>query len=547
MREKKRDRKEKKQYLDDDIRILVDDDLDSRLERLPDDTRREEGRDKDRNKKKLKSPVKQKKSVSSKKETIQREAPKKETRKGKKPRNKEFARITYLFVSIFLVLMGYIVYFNVVQAKSIINSPYNRRQDIFADRVVRGKILDKDGEVLAETDVDEEGNETRRYPKEDLFAHVLGYSVKGKAGLESVENFHLLTSNAFIPEKIVNEFQGEKNIGDNVITTLDSNLQQAAYDALGKNKGAVVVMEASTGKILSMVSKPTYDPNHVAENWASLNTDEDSALLNRATQGKYAPGSTFKLVTALAFMRQNSNYDSYTYDCSSEIEHAGTTIHCSGDVAHGQEDLRSSVANSCNTSFSNIGLSLNVKKYQETAKELLFNAELPSPLMYGESKFVLSTKDSDAERMMTSIGQGKTQVSPYHMALITSAIANGGKLMKPYLVDRITNYGGTTVAKTIPEEYKQLMTSKEAAKLTEYMKAVVEEGTAKALRGQSYTVAGKTGTAEYSIDKTKTHSWFVGFTNVDNPEIVISVVVEGSDASGVRAVNVAKKVLNSYY
>lgn len=452
-----------------------------------------------------------------------------------------------MFVGLFLVLMGYIVYFNVAEAKTIINSPYNRRQDLFADRVVRGKILDKDGVILAETQVDEEGNETRNYPYSDLYAHVLGYAVKGKAGLESVENFNLLTSNAFILEKIMKEFQGEKNIGDNVVTTLDTNLQQAAYNALGDQKGAVVVMEASTGKILSMLSKPTYDPNDVAENWASLNTDEDSALLNRATQGKYAPGSTFKLVTALAFMRQNSEYASYQYDCNSEISYEGTTIHCNGDVAHGAEDLRSSVANSCNASFSNIGLSLDIKKYRETAKDLLFNSELPSPLMYGESKFMLSEKDSSAEVMMTSIGQGKTQVSPYHMALIASSIANGGKLMKPYLVDRITNYGGTTVTKNMPEEYKQLMTSKEAAQLTEYMTAVVEEGTAKALRGQSYTVAGKTGTAEYSVDKTKTHSWFVGFTNVENPELVISVVVEGSDASGVRAVNVAKKVLNSYY
>lgn len=119
--------------------------------------------------------------------------------------------------------MGYIVYFNVVEAKDIINSPYNRRQDLFSDRVVRGKILAQDGTVLAETDVAEDGTETRNYPQDDLFAHVLGYAVKGKAGMESVENFNLLTSNAFILEKISKEFQGEKNIGDNVVTTLDTD------------------------------------------------------------------------------------------------------------------------------------------------------------------------------------------------------------------------------------------------------------------------------------------------------------------------------------
>ncbi len=443
--------------------------------------------------------------------------------------------------------MGHIVYFNVVQAKTIINSPYNLRQDIFADRVVRGKILDKDGEVLAETKVAEDGAEERSYPHENLFAHVVGYSAKGKAGLESVENFNLLTSNAFIVEKVINEFRGEKNIGDNVVTTLDTEIQQAAFDALGDNKGAVVVMEASTGKILAMVSKPAYNPNSVAEDWAALNEDEDSSLLNRATQGKYAPGSTFKIVTALEYIRENSDYDVYAYDCAGEIEYEGTVIHCFDSKVHGNEDLKTAFANSCNASFSEIGLGLDISKYQSTAKDLLFNSELPSPLMYSGSKFVLTPKDNSAEVMMTAMGQGKTQVSPYHMALVTSAIANGGKLMKPYLVDRITNYSGTTVKKNMPEEYAQLMTSREAAQLTEYMTAVVESGTAATLRGQSYTAAGKTGTAEYSMDKEKAHSWFVGFTNVDNPELVISVVLEGAHTTGDIAVGVAKKVFNSYY
>ncbi|WP_461811168.1 peptidoglycan D,D-transpeptidase FtsI family protein [Faecalimonas sp.] len=443
--------------------------------------------------------------------------------------------------------MGYIVYFNAFKAKTIINSPYNVRQDLLANRIIRGKILDKNGQVLAKTTVKEDGKEQREYPYGDLYAHVVGYASKGKAGLESKENFNLLTSNAFILEKIMKEFKGEKNIGDNVVTTLDTNLQQAAYDALGDNKGAVVVMEADTGKILSLVSKPTFDPNHVAENWLELNQDKNSVMLNRAMQGKYAPGSTFKIVTALEYIRENKDYDSYQYKCTGKIEHNGTVIHCNNKKVHGLQDLRSSFANSCNGSFSNIGLQLDISKYEKTAKQLLFNEDLPSPLMYSASKFILSPKDPSSEVMMTAMGQGKTQVSPYHMALITSSIANGGKLMKPYLVDKIVNYSGTTVTKNMPEEYGTLMTREEATQLTEYMKSVVEEGTAKTLNGQGYSVAGKTGTAEYSIDKEKVHSWFVGFTNVDNPELVISVVVEGSDSTGTKAVNVAKKVFNSYY
>lgn len=448
--------------------------------------------------------------------------------------------------------MIYIVYFTIIRAGSFVNSPYNKRQDLFAETVVRGDIVDRNGNVLAETLVADDGTETRNYPYGSVFAHVIGYSDTelGKTGLESVENFELLTSNAFFVEKIQNEFSGEKNMGDTVVTTLDADLQQAAYDALGDNKGAVIVMEADTGKILAMVSKPTFDPNETRANWETLNSDEEnSPLLNRATNGSYAPGSSFKVVTTLAFMRQNSNYADYTYDCTGEITVGDTTIHCAGGSVHGHEDLESSLANSCNASFSNIGLSLNIPEYRKTAEDLLFNESLPGVLDYTKSSFTLTEDSGSAEVMMTAMGQGNTMVSPYHMALITQAIANGGTLMEPYLVDSVTNYTGSEVRKNVPKSYRRLMTSEEAAQLKEYMTAVVEEGTASVLSGKSYTVAGKTGTAEYSMsDKDRTHSWFIGFTNVDDPELVITVITEGSDgsASG-RAVSLAGQILDSYY
>ena len=463
--------------------------------------------------------------------------------------NKEFARVTYFFVILFIALMGYLVYFSIVRAKLVVNSPYNQRQDAYAQSVIRGKLVDKNGNTLAETVVDEDGNESRNYPYGELFAHVIGYSNDklGKTGLESVENFELLTSNAFFIEKLKNEFSETKNMGDTVVTTLDADLQQAAYQALGENKGAVVVMEAATGKILAMVSKPAYDPNNIVAAWSDLNSDDtNSPLLNRATQGQYAPGSTFKLVTTLEFMRENADFDSYSYNCTGSIESGDVTIHCYGGHVHGQVTLRDSLAYSCNTSFSNIGRSLNADTYKDTAQELLFNKKLPSVLPYSKSQFTLTSSDTEAERMMTAMGQGKTQVSPYHMALITSAIANGGTLMKPYLVDSVTNNAGNVIEKTKPEKYKDLMTSKEAAQLKDYMTAVTDYGTASVLGGQNYTAAGKTGTAEYSSDKEKDHSWFVGIANVDNPELVISVIIEQADGSA-KAVNIAKKVFDAYY
>ena len=461
--------------------------------------------------------------------------------------NKELTRVTYIFVTLFLVLMGYLVYFNVVKSKEVVNSTYNIRQDLLADRVLRGSITDKNGEVLAQTVTNDDGSETREYPEGEVFAHVVGYAAKGKSGLESSQNFNLLTSNAFFLEKLANEFKDQKNTGDTVVTTLDANLQNAAYNALGDNKGAVVVMEPSTGKILAMVSKPSFDPNNVSENWDALNNDENSSLLNRATLGQYTPGSTFKLVTTLAFMRQNPDYNNYSFECNGEFSQNGATIHCYNSTAHGEENLTDSVANSCNSSFSNIGLQLDKAEWRKTAKQMLFNSKLPGDVKYNESSFRLKTDAGDANTMMTAIGQGETQVSPYHMAMLVSAIANGGKLMKPYLVDKITNYAGTTVKKYMPESYKELMTSSEAAQLTEYMKAVVDYGTGAALSGASYTVAGKTGTAEVSEDGNTVHSWFVGFSNVDNPELAISVCVEDADTATITGVSVAKQVLDSYY
>ena len=437
--------------------------------------------------------------------------------------------MTYFFVILFIALIAYIIYFTVARARTVVNSPYNQRQDSFAETVVRGDIVDRNGNVLATTTVGDDGTETRSYPYGNVFAHVVGYSDPdlGNTGLESVENFELLTSNAFFLEKLQNQFTDSKNRGDTVVTTLDADLQQASYDALGDNRGAVVVMEASTGKILSMVSKPDYDPNTILSDWSALNSDdENSPLLNRATQGSYAPGSTFKIVTTLAFMRQNSNYADYTYDCTGEITTGDTTIHCFNGTAHGYEDLRSSIANSCNSSFANIGTMLGIDGYRKTAEDLLFNRDLPSVLGYTKSSFALTSDSSEAEIMMTAMGQGKTTVSPYHMALITEAIANGGTLMEPYLVDSVTNYTGTEIRRNVPKSYKRLMTSDEAAQLKEYMTAVVEEGTGSVLSGASYTAAGKTGTAEYSMsDGEKTHSWFMGFTNVDNPELVCSYFI----------------------
>lgn len=455
--------------------------------------------------------------------------------------------VAYTFLGIFLCLIGYFVYFQTVESSNVITSPYNKRQDTFADRVVRGELLTNDGTVIATTEVAADGTETRVYPHGDLFAHAVGYASHGKSGLELLANYQLLTSHAYFLERFVNEVQEEKNIGDNVITTLDLELQKAAYDALGGYDGAVIAMEPSTGKILAMVSKPDYDPNAIARNWESISGSSESVLLNRVTQGLYPPGSIFKILTVLEYLREGNDLEDWTYECNGSYTYEDVTINCYHGKSHGTVDLKTAFAKSCNGAFASLGLELDNEKFMETCNELLFHSELPIGMTAKQSHVDLEADSDTGTIMQTAIGQATTEVTPLHMALITSAIANGGNLMKPYLIDSVENYTEEQVKKYMPSSYGKLMSAQEAELLTEYMTETVVSGTATSLQSGSYTAAGKTGTAEYSSDKSKAHAWFTGFSNVENPELVVCVVVEKSGAGSEYAVPVAKKIFDTYY
>ena len=458
--------------------------------------------------------------------------------------------MTYMMVVIFVSMIAYVIYFMQFKAELVIANSRNIRQDSFADVVERGDIITSDGVVIATSSTDENGNTTRSYPYGNMFSHLVGYEGRGKAGLELQGNFYMLRSHINIFERVYNQLKEEKNRGDNLITTVDYELQEAAYRALGSCNGAVVVMEPDTGKILAMVSKPDYDPNNMDAVWSYIDSEEgaeSSILLNRATQGLYAPGSTFKLVTLLEYIRENPDYESYSYDCVGSAIFSGVSIHCSHDAVHGHETLADSLAYSCNLSFANIGTSIDRANYRETADSLLFNMDLPYDGEYSKSRFAINA-DSPADQMpQTVIGQGDTQITPLHNAMIVSAIANGGVLMKPYLIQSIENDDGATVKRFRSKTYGELMTSEEAAILTEYMKGVCDYGTASGTFGWTeYDVAGKTGTAEYD-NEGNCNSWFVGFSNPDNPDIVVSVVVENYTANGVTGVSVAKQIFDAYY
>ena len=467
----------------------------------------------------------------------------------RKNANREFAVITYFFLILFICLAGYFVYFIGFASEDFINNPYNARLATFSDTVSRGSILSADGEVLAETQVGADGSETRVYPHGSMFSHVVGYSVNGMAGVELDANFNLLRSNAFVLERVVNELKGEKNEGDDMVTTLNYTLQKAAYEGMGKYDGAVVALEPSTGKILAMVSKPDYNPNSIASDWEDLVSGDSSVLLNRATQGLYPPGSTFKMITALAYIQQNTNYASYSFDCTSAYEVNGFTIHCVNNARHGQQNLIESFGNSCNCSFSNIGLTLDLSRFHSLAEKLLFNQTLPTRLSNTKaSSFTLNEASPSAEVMQTAIGQGNTLMTPLHMAMITSAIANGGELMKPYVMDHSVNNEGKLVKQYQPETYGKLLSARDAATMEEFLSYVVTDGTASALNNDRYSVYGKTGTAEYNSNKDDNHSWFAGYArDASGKEIAVAIILEGAGSGSKHAVPLAKKMFEAYF
>ena len=480
--------------------------------------------------------------VSDKKNTPRKAAPNPKA-------NSCILGITYLMVALFLGLAVYMGYFLQVRSEDVINNSYNARLDRFSDRIVRGKIMAGDGTVLAETQVDADGNETRVYYYGSVFDHAVGYSAKGKTGIEALANFYLLTSHVNLLEQVGNELSGRKNPGDNVYTTLDAELQQAAYAALGDRKGVVIAMEPDTGKVLAMVSKPGYDPNTLLQDWDWLTDggNGEGQLLNRATQGLYPPGSTFKIVTALEYMREHpGGYRDYQFDCSGVYVNGDYRIKCYHGTAHGHQDFTRSFANSCNGAFSSLGLGLNLGAFRDTAKSLLFNSPLPiTGLPYKQSSFQMGPGADTWEILQTSIGQGTTQVTPMHNAMITAAIANGGPLMKPYFLNSVETAGGEEIKKFMPASYGSLMTAGEAEGLTELMRTVVTEGTGSAVRTDAYTVAAKTGSAEFETGK-ETHAWFTGFAPVENPKLVVTVLVEEGGSGGKAAAPIARQLFDIY-
>lgn len=452
---------------------------------------------------------------------------------------KNIKRVFCLYLLLFLSTIIYLSKFIIVDSESVITNSYNRRMRTLDETIIRGDILSSNGEVLAYS---EYANDTfvRKYPFSNTFSHVVGYSDKVNTGIESKYNFKLQRLNNEVFQRISNSLNDTSLSGSSLELTIDDKLQKLIYDEFPTKKGAVIVTEPKTGKILSMVSFPNFNPNNISENWNLLNNDTENAqLLNRATQALYSPGSTFKMITAIAALENIPNINEIEYECKGVDYFDGNRVRCFGSTRHGKVNLKKAMQVSCNTYFAYIGKDI-ADEIREVAERVYFNSYLPYDMDLSISSITLNNELSVAEKVETSFGQGNTLVTPLHMAIITGAVANGGYIYKPYVVDKIITPTGKVKHKNMPIMLKEVFDFETTSALTEMMIGVVEGGTANAIKIDGISIAAKTGTAENETGVD--HGWLVAFVPANDPQVCITILLESADG-GKKAFPLAKKII----
>ncbi len=474
-----------------------------------------------------------------------------ETRKKRDRSEKKIIHIMVFLGCLFLILVIYLSWFEIAVSDKIVTNTYNRRQWALEENTVRGQILDKNGVVLAR-DEGEGKSRHRVYPYKQLYCHVIGYNSRsyGKSLLELHYNRELLGAGSIESFfGLGSRITGEVRYGYNLHLTVDHNLQNLADRLLGNRRGAVVALNPRTGEILALVSKPGFDPSEesLSKNWQSLVEAKDSPFLPRATMGLYAPGSTFKILVAGAAVE--NNLGGRTFEDRGQVIIDGKPFKNTGGVAHGKIGLSRALEVSSNVVFAQIGVELGFRKLKDMALRAGFEKKIDFDFPVAKSRFPYNDMGK-SDMAASAIGQGKIQVTPLHMALITGAVANGGVMMRPYIVDKITDKNGKTIKDFGSQAFIRMMDDETANAVASMMENVVKKGTGGNASIKGVRVAGKTGTAENELtsrQKNSEHAWFVGFAPVENPRIAVAVILEYSGSTGgAVAAPIAGKIMEQY-
>lgn len=456
--------------------------------------------------------------------------------------NKKVIHLLILACLLFLSIIGYLTYFQIFVAGDIIDNPYNKRQWAREDSTLRGIIYDRNSLVLADSDL-VEGKPIRKYPYNQLYSHIIGYNFKqyGRAGLEAYYNQNLMNLN---PDgtvaKIWEELSGNIIQGNNLILTIDHELQKTAEKLLGDKLGSIVAMNAKTGEILAMVSKPDFNPNSLVEDWDVLVNDERSPLLNRALSGLYAPGSAYKTIIAAGVL-ENRNIIDDNYNCEGSILIDGYTLSDYNGKGHGPVDLTESLVVSCNTNFARMTVDLGEEKVKDLSNRFFMGRKIEGDLPIKQSRFPHEEKIGPTQLAAIGIGQGKILVTPIHMALVASTFANDGIMPKPYIVKEIQNPKGRVLERKTGTGTR-IVSHEIGQEVKAMMIEAVQRGTGNRASIPGVVVGGKTGTAQNESDKD--HAWFIGFASNDKAHVGVAVILEKEGQSGgVVAAPIAGQIL----
>ncbi|WP_160691575.1 penicillin-binding transpeptidase domain-containing protein [Clostridium sp. C2-6-12] len=483
-------------------------------------------------------------------------------------------QVMVVFLFCFVALISYIAYFQVFSAPQLAEQQGNQRLWARRNEVLRGTIYDRNKNPLTTSAKVDALTQKRTYVNGDLYVHALGY-VDPRYGLTGLEenydgeltSYNKITNNILnlakdfskdkLKQMFLNRKEDEVKIGNGLITSLDPTLQKIAYDALGDSKGAVVALNPKTGEVLAMVSKPTYNPNDLenAMKTANAGKAENSPLLNRATSGSYPPGSTFKTVTLTSALENMPDVTKRTFNDTGKIifNEKQSLSNDEGD-ANGEINLKDAFRLSSNFVFGTLAMELGNDTLKATAEKFGFNNTIDSVgFTIKQSKFPKLTKAEVGSIAQTGIGQSSILATPMQMALVSSTIANDGKMMVPKLVNQVVDKDGNVVKTIDSKAYKQVLSPSNAAIVKDYMKNLVDS---KVNTSWGYfegtNAAGKTGTADYNLangESAKPHSWFIGFAPANNPKIAVAVIVEnggyGASAAAPIAGKLIRQALNS--
>ncbi len=478
--------------------------------------------------------------------------------------NQPIARVFVLVVLLFALLVGFTSRWTVFEAASLRDNKLNARGLLEQQRIDRGLIVAADGTVLAKS-VRAHGSSSsevvyeRAYPTGSLFANAVGYDYidpdLGSTGIERYRNEVLSGEAPSDLQRILDELQGSERQGEKVVTTLDPGAQQVAKEALAGHEGAVVGLDPRTGAVIVMASSPSFDPNALSSpaEIARLNSPgAGQPLVNRATQFGYAPGSTFKVVTATAAIDSGEFTPESTVSGRDNVVISGVPLQNDDNESYGGLTLTQGLAKSVNTVWAQVAERVGKRTLARYMDRFGFDREpqldYPADEMSASGEYLgghlLSPTSPEVDVGRMGIGQDKLEVTPLQMAEVAAAVADHGTLMVPHLTDRVVDAEGRTTERVAPRVQAVVMKPSTATAVRTMMEAVVNEGTGTTAQIPGVQVAGKTGTAQTQIGTAINNVWFIAFAPASAPRVALAVTLKGVPGQGAAfAAPVARKVI----